>query len=98
MINKLTDELINDLNNKLDNIIIEGLKLKGFEFCNKSQLENFINQHCMCFDDSINREKTYYVYGEPFLLHCYALPPLELPLIINGKFEVKASLGKYTYL
>lgn len=63
LINKLTQEI----NNKLDNLLIEGLKRKGYVFENNIEIERFIKENC--YINSNGNEKTYYVKNEPFFLY-----------------------------
>lgn len=94
---QITDKLINNLYDKFDEIIIEGLRLKGHEFDSRQQIETFIKQHCKCIDDFIEGIKFYYVDGNPFLEHHYDNIN---PEIVNhkGVIEINASLGYYRFV
>jgi len=65
------NDLTKTLNNKLDEILIEGLKEKGFEFDNRHDLIEFIQYRCSCEDMPDKKERVYYVDDKPFLLHNY---------------------------
>jgi len=59
------------LNKKLEECIIEGLKIKGFEFEKRSELEEFIKSNCRCKDRPELKERVYFVQDVPFLLYLY---------------------------
>ena len=65
MENKLIEEILNrvssELVGKLEGYLIEGLKLKGFEFTNKIELEAFVKTRCKCIDNQQKEEKIYFV-------------------------------------
>ena len=90
--------LSDDLDIKLETIIIEGLKRKGFEFNNKFELLNFIKQRCKIEDDSNLKQATYFIDNKPFFLHDYNIE-FDLTTIIDGKSTtIKASCGNFVYL
>lgn len=95
----IISSLSSKLNQQLENYIIEGLKRKGFEFKNKSELENFIKSNCKCEDRTDLKQRTYFVNDIPFFLHCYEVK-MNLNLITNDKGEVKTSVnyGSFAYL
>ena len=90
--------LSSELNKKLEDIMIEGLKLKGFEFKNKIELENFIQAHCRCEDNVDLKERTYFVNDIPFFLHKYEMEMDTLPFYEEGKYSMTANYGRYAYL
>ncbi len=98
-IGNIISSLSSTLNQQLENYIIEGLKRKGFEFQNKSELENFIKSNCKCEDRTDLNQRTYFVNDTRFLLHCYEVK-IDLNLIPNYKGEVKMSVnyGSFAYL
>ena len=91
-------KLSNELNKKLENYFIEGLKRKGFEFKHKIELESFIKERCTCDDNIDLKEKVYYVDNIPFFLHRYEIEPFKMPLITDRECKISASLGTYAYL
>jgi len=99
IINSTISRLSDDLNSKLETIVIEGLKRKGFEFSNKLELGNFIKQRCKCEDNVNLKQRTYFIYDKPFLLHDYNIK-IDLTSIIDGgkNTTIKASYGNFTYL
>ncbi len=54
-------------------MFLEGLKLKGFEFDNRMEIEEFINSRCRCEDNTHHKEQVYYVDNTPFLVYDYSL-------------------------
>ena len=95
--NQITNYIINYLVNKLDNIIVEGLKLKGFKFKNKNELETFIKTRCRRTDNIKLKEHIYYVDNIPFLLHNYEV--IYEPITVEDKeIKINANFGKYSFL
>lgn len=96
--NEMTMKISNDLNSQIETAIIEALKLKGFEFENRIELENFIKQRCKCEDNIDLKERTYYVDDKPFFLHMYK-PELEIKKVLEDRnVTFSASYGKYRTL
>jgi len=91
---QITEEITKKLSNKFDDIIIEGLKLKGFEFDNENDLRNFIKQNCSCEDNLSIQQRVYFVNGIPFLLHNYEI----IIEPITEKTTLTANYGTYRYL
>lgn len=98
LITDVIGRLSSQLNKKLEDFMIEGLVRKGFEFENRSELENFIKSNCRCEDRTDIKQRTYFVNDIPFFLHCYEIE-MDLNLITTGR-EVKmsANYGRYAYL
>lgn len=94
----LVNSLIEGLAIKLDDIIIEGLKRKGFEFANKKDIESFIKANCKCEDMVHIKQRTYYVNNVPFLLHCYEIEVDLNPINTDREVKMMANYGSYTYL
>ena len=67
----ILSRVIDDLNNKIDSLIIEGLKRKGYDVNHKFGLEEFIRTRCRCEQNDDFKERIYYVDNKPFLLHKY---------------------------
>lgn len=59
--------IVKRLCNKLDQIMIEGLRKVGFEFKKEFELIEFIKINCHCEDNPIIGQKTYFVNEIPFL-------------------------------
>jgi DNA-binding winged helix-turn-helix (wHTH) protein len=98
MIHDVVSNLSNDLNKKLDDYVIEGLKRKGFKFKNKVELEAFVKERCSCKDNIDIKEKVYYVDNIPFFLHNYQIETLQMPLTTDNEYKITANLGSYVYL
>ncbi len=98
IIHDVIGRLHNDLNKKLENYVIEGLKRKGFEFKHPLELEAFVKEHCRCEDNIDLKEKVYYVDNIPFFLHNYKSEPLQMPSITDREYKITANLGTYAYL
>jgi len=90
-------ELFNKLIYKLDNVVIEGLKRKDFEFESKFELEQFVKEHCRVVDNVIRKEKVYFVDDIPFLVHNYTAA-IGLPIEKDRSVTISASLGTYKFL
>lgn len=83
--------------NKTDNIIIEGLKRKGFEFENRFELENFLKTSCRIAYQPGIKQRTYFANDIAFLVHCYE-SEISKPFIEDGILKITGSLGSYHFL
>lgn len=90
--------LSSQLNKQLEDLWIEGLKRKGFEFENRMELENFIKSNCRCEDRSDIKQRTYFVNDIPFFLHCYEIEIDLNPTKTDREFKMSANYGCYAYL
>jgi len=98
IIHGVIGRLFADINRKLEDYVIEGLKRKGFEFKHKLELEQFVTERCRCENNIDLKEKVYYVDNIPFFLHNYKSELLHMPLITDREFKLTANLGTYAYL
>lgn len=89
--------LSNGLVNQLEDLLIQGLKNKGFEFNNKIELENFIKTRCRKEDYVEKKEHIYYVDNIPFFLHNYEVIFEPITEDNNG-VKMTANYGKYAFL
>lgn len=71
--NKIMNEAIKSLNGKLDDLFIEALRVKGFEFSNQSDLEAFIKERCRKEDYTHKQQSIYFIDDVPFLEHNYEI-------------------------
>lgn len=93
----LINKIANNLCLKLNDLIIEGLKLKGFEFKDKLELESFIKLNCSCEDNINFKQRIYFVKKIPFFLHNYE--PIYEPIKeFNNQITMSANLGTYKFL
>ena len=90
--------LSSQLNKKLEDLWIEGLKRKGFEFKNRIELENFIKSNCRCEDRTDIKQRTYFVNDIPFFLHCYEIEMDLNPILPDRELKMSANYGRYAYL
>ncbi|CAB4147578.1 hypothetical protein UFOVP514_36 [uncultured Caudovirales phage] len=88
---KLMDGLLNQYQNKINNLFKEGLKIKGFEFENESDYLSFISINCRGF--SKGNETTYYVNNIPFFF--YVTPVFDYNFDISNP---SLDFGKYSFL
>ena len=95
----MTSLIADRLKTEIENLFIEGLKRKGFEFENMIELENFIKSNCKYEDKTDIKQRTYFVNNIPFFLHCYEID-MDLTQTFNDKGEIKLSsnYGKYAFL
>ena len=98
IINDVIGSFSNHLTSKMDNLIIEGLKIKGFEFNNKIELESFIKERCRCEDNIASKERIYYVDDIPFFLHNYKSEIITTSEITSPTYKLTGDLGYYAYL
>jgi len=93
---QVTQELQKGLSQKMDDIFIEGLRLKGYEFSDKKEIEIFISKHCRCEDYPHLERRTYFVKDVPFLVHYYHV---DMNMSnIDTEFKITANNGKYHYV
>jgi len=94
-INTLSTQVIK----KFEDLWIEGLKRKGFEFENRMELENFIKHNCRCEDRTDIKQRTYFANDIPFFLHCYEIEMNPYPIMNDMvEFKMSANYGYFTYL
>ena len=94
----LIDMLSSQLNKRLEDYMIEGLKRKGFEFGNRMELENFVKSNCRCEDRTYIKQRTYFVNDIPFFLHCYEIEMDLTPITTDMEAKIPTSYGRYAYL
>ncbi len=95
LISDAIQELQRKLLEKLDELIVKGLKIKGFTFENRIDLEKFIETNCEMADCPELKERTYYVNKIPFLLHKYEIYP---EIDNKNPCEISANYGHYSFL
>lgn len=98
LVGAVISRLSNGLIKQMETIFINGLKLKGFEFETRSELEQFITVHCKCIDNDMVKQKIYYVDNIPFLLHNYETQMDMVNIESDKAHTVSASYGSYAYL
>ena len=89
---QLTKQITESYNNHLENVIIEGLKLKGYSFENRNDLLKFVQKNVGVAETG-TYVKTYYVNETPFLQHDYS-PKIDLD-IENTKITSNFGIFKY---
>lgn len=89
--------LSSNLANQLEDLFIQGLKNKGFEFKNKIELENFIKTRCRKEDYIEFKKHIYYIDEIPFLVHYYEVIFEPITEDNNG-IKMTANYGKYAFL
>ena len=92
-LNSLMSKICKELQNKIEMCFIEGLKLKGFTFENRLDLEEFIRTRCKKVDNPLLQEHIYYIDDIPFFLHNY-----ELVGSLNILEKNSINFGSYSYL
>lgn len=92
---KYTEQILKSLSQKFDDLILQGLKLKGYNFDDMADATKFIKENCSCADDLLNQQKTYYVKEIPFLLYDYKMN-IEVDYSDNATFT--GYYGKYAFL
>jgi hypothetical protein len=95
---EIINNISNEINNKLESFITEGLKLKGYEFENRYELESFIKRYCRCEDNVGLSERIYFVNDIPFMLHNYKIGCDFSVKDEGGKIMMNAIYGSFAYL
>ena len=91
---RLCDEVVDNL----ENLFIEGLKLKGYEFVNRIYLENFIINNVRCEEHQLTKERIYFVNNIPFFLHKYETVDQFNTFQEDRSYKVSINLGHYKFL
>lgn len=94
---RVIDIITDSLKQKLECLIIEGLKRKGFEFENEIELEKFIKKRCKKKDLTELKKHIYYVDEIPFLAHYYEVI-IEPDTEINNTIKFNANYGSFAFL
>ena len=91
----ISQDIAKQLKDKMDWLITEGLKRKGFEFESRIELMAFVEENCVSY--TIN-EKTYFLAnGVCFLL--YEKPSAIINTGYNdGNFTASMDMGSYSFL
>lgn len=95
--NEILNKIYSSLQSQLENLIIEGLKRKGYQFENKKDLEDFVKTRCRRTDNIQQKQCVYYVDDTPFFLHNYEVVNEQLTEHNNG-IKMSANYGTYSYL
>ena len=95
--NIIINQIANKLYNKLDDLIIEGLKRHGFEFKNQLDLELFAKERITRTYNIEFKEHIYYVDDVAFFLHKYNVIYEPITEDDNG-IKMSANLGSYSFL
>lgn len=83
---------------KVDEIIEEGLKLKGFDFKNRFELTEFIKANCKLEHNLKTRKNIYYVNGIPFLSQHFPIDKVQMPEDTKRGILMCDVLGEFKYL
>jgi hypothetical protein len=94
---RISKEITNSFNSEFESLIIQGLKLKGFEFENKNEIELFIQTRCNRVNNIQEQRYIYYVDNIPFLLHSYKIDYSSF-FQINDLTTITANYGSYSFL
>jgi len=94
---QITKEITQNLSNKFDELILDGLALKGFFFEDIKEAEEFIKLNCRCEDNIQFQQKIFYVNEIPFLLHNYEVIFEPITNINNG-IKMNANWGSYKFI
>ena len=98
IVSNIISRVSQDLSLQIDNYIIEGLKRKGYSFDNRNELYEFIKKYCRAEENTINKERIYYVKNVPFMLHKYENELSIDKVITDDRITFTATCGSYTYL
>lgn len=98
IIHDVIGRLHDNLNKQLEDVVIEGLKRKGFEFKHPIELETFIKERCRCEDNVDLKERVYYVDNTPFFLHNYKSKIITDSKITGEPYRLVGELGTFAYL
>jgi hypothetical protein len=95
---KIIRDLTRQINQRLNEIFIEGLRRKGFYYDDEEELADFVKENCRCEDHTSKSERIYFVNDIPFLIHYYKAN-LGMQIDHNGfKTSIEADYGDFAYL
>ena len=86
--------LIEESNERLEFLLREGLKKKGFNFRNKADLCQFIKDRCSC--NSSGRIEMYLVDGDVFLIFKHPDNSITMGYSENG-IKASVDMGSYAF-
>jgi len=92
----IVSKTLAELNERLDQLLVEGLKRKGFVFSTKVKLERFIKNRCRVEEYTVSNQKLFYVNDKPFLIYDMKIEPNITSL--DKQTVLKASAGAYQFL
>lgn len=98
-IQKIVSDITNKLSHQLDDVIIQGLALKGYKFDDKIKLMDFIKENCKVCDEKQNQRKIYLVKNIPFLMNDYSTKEDILwKFQTNKDITVECVFGKFYFV
>lgn len=92
---QIVSDAIKKLENKMEDLLIQGLRNKGYEFEDRYELKLFIATYCRCEDYQDKGEKIYFVKDLPFFLHIYKVDSL---VNTNKGNSISINYGNYAFL
>jgi hypothetical protein len=97
MLQTLNEKVIEQVNQYINKLVIEGLAYKGFKFENPADLIPFIKEHCSVNDNEFTKERVYSVKGKPFLIHFYK-ESFVSEVYENYAQKITAGFGYYSFI
>ena len=97
-IDSLTKDLSTKVRERLDELVIEGLKRKGFEFKTRFELITFMKNHCIRLDFLPEKKRVYLVDNEPFLMHHYKISVDPNKGAMSDLKSNMCSIGSFAFL
>lgn len=83
---------------QMDDVFIEGLRLKGFEFMGRHEVETFVRKRCRCEDNIELKQRMYYVDDAPFLFYDYSMGAELKWEQTKRQVMVSADFGRYRFV
>ena len=98
VLNEISKKMAEGLTSEFDNLFINGLKLKGYEFNHPAKLHEFVKENCRCEDYPIKKTRTYFVNDIPFFVHFYEIDFNYDISQTETNTTLTANYGHYKYL
>ena len=92
---EINKQLIEQLESKIDSLIVQGLSLKGYDFNSREEIIDFISKNCTCKDNVDAGIRIYCVNEVPFFEHRYKT---ECSSFLENVNEFKITIGDYKFL
>lgn len=94
--NEIINRAIEEFDTEFKQIIIKGLKIKGYTFNSEIELLVFVSINCKVIDNNNTKQKTFYVNDTPFMIYDYKI---EVNNFFNDKeIKITANYGKYLFV
>jgi len=90
---ELVDKMIEEKNNKINDMMIQALAIKGYSFIKRHELELFIKENCRSVVHP--KHTIYYVKDVPFVKHIHATDIINTSFNKDREIKMYMDIGSY---